>query len=196
MNISITLDDALTEEDRALLPADKLQEKVLAQQTLEDAILGGDVKYIVARRSKQGIVIKINKPAIEEMKFSWSALAVKDFQIVIATEAVLAESTEISEGSPAAVLEIVEPEATVSAEPTAILELKKTIAIKENELGFLRVRESAGASSDEIGQVKPGENFEILEEDKAVTGIIWYQIEFSEGKTGWVSSSYVTVDTK
>ena len=196
VNISITLDDALTEEDRALLPADKLQEKVLAQQTLEDAILGGDVKYIVARRSKQGFVIKINKPAIEEMKFSWSALAVKDFQIVIATEAVLAESTEISEGSPAAVLEIVEPEATVSAEPTAILELKKTIAIKENELGFLRVRESAGASSDEIGQVKPGENFEILEEDKAVTGIIWYQIEFSEGKTGWVSSSYVTVDTK
>jgi uncharacterized protein YgiM (DUF1202 family) len=51
--------------------------------------------------------------------------------------------------------------------------------------GFLRVRDQASLNGAEIGQVKPGETYALLDEQ---TG--WYQIKLTNGKTGWISSQY------
>ncbi|PIS15944.1 hypothetical protein COT62_00975 [Candidatus Roizmanbacteria bacterium CG09_land_8_20_14_0_10_41_9] len=64
---------------------------------------------------------------------------------------------------------------------------KTTITIKDNELGFLRVREEPTVTATEAAQVKPGEKFEVLEEENN-----WYKINYEEGKMGWVSGEYVT----
>ena len=63
---------------------------------------------------------------------------------------------------------------------------KDYLIVKENELGFLRVREKPTIYSSEAARLKPGDKFEILEEDQE-----WYKIEYEKGKTGWVSSLYV-----
>ena len=49
-----------------------------AQQNLEDAILSGDIRYIVTNRTVQGFTIKLNKSAPADIQFSWTALSVKD----------------------------------------------------------------------------------------------------------------------
>lgn len=75
-------------------------------------------------------------------------------------------------------------EASKSAETT---ETKKNyLIVKENELGFLRVREKPTIYSSEAARLKIGDKFEILDEDQG-----WYKIEYEKDKTGWVSSLYV-----
>ncbi|MBI2617460.1 PEGA domain-containing protein [Candidatus Gottesmanbacteria bacterium] len=60
-----------------------------------------------------------------------------------------------------------------------------SILIKDTPTGFLRVRSSASTSATEIGQVKPGEKFPLLDESQG-----WYKISFQTNKEGWVSSRY------
>ena len=68
----------------------------------------------------------------------------------------------------------------------AAQEIKKIyVEILDTPTGFLRVRAEASTSSAEVGQVKPGEKYEFLEE---VTD--WFKIKFSETQTGWVSGQY------
>lgn len=62
---------------------------------------------------------------------------------------------------------------------------KVYVEILDTPTGFLRVRQEASTSSVEIGQVKPGEKYEFLEE---VTN--WFKIKFSVDKDGWISSLY------
>lgn len=72
-------------------------------------------------------------------------------------------------------------EATAEAKPK-----KPYLIVKENELGFLRVREKPTIYSSESARLKVGDKFEILEESQG-----WYKIEYEKGKEGWVSSLYV-----
>ena len=58
------------------------------------------------------------------------------------------------------------------------------VQITQTPQGFLRVRRDASLNSPEIGRVKSGDQFEILQES---TG--WVKIGF-EGKQGWISSQY------
>jgi hypothetical protein len=65
--------------------------------------------------------------------------------------------------------------------------LKKTyVVVKENELGYLRVREKPTIYSSEAARLKPGDKFEILDEDSG-----WFKINYDTDKEGWVSSLYV-----
>jgi uncharacterized protein YgiM (DUF1202 family) len=50
--------------------------------------------------------------------------------------------------------------------------------------GFLRVRDQASLGGAEIGQVKPGETYTLLDEQSG-----WYKIKFNN-KEGWISSQY------
>ncbi|MBI2641451.1 SH3 domain-containing protein, partial [Candidatus Roizmanbacteria bacterium] len=62
---------------------------------------------------------------------------------------------------------------------------KTTILIKDTPTGFLRVREEPSIETTEEAQVKPGDEFDLLDEE---TG--WYKIEYEKGKQGWVYSQY------
>lgn len=71
-------------------------------------------------------------------------------------------------------------EATASAKTT-----KTKIVISDTPTGFLRVREEPSISASESAQVKPGDSFDLLEEQSG-----WYKIEYEKGKEGWVYSQY------
>ena len=72
------------------------------------------------------------------------------------------------------------PEATESGK------IKKSyISILDTPTGFLRVREEPAITASEAAQVKPGEKFDLLDEDNG-----WYKIEYEKGKEGWVYSQY------
>jgi uncharacterized protein YgiM (DUF1202 family) len=76
----------------------------------------------------------------------------------------------------------------VEEEPEEIL-----IEILSTPTDFLRVRSEPSTLGREVGQVEPGDQFVLLEEDEA-SG--WFKIEFGEDeegdvtKTGWVSNQY------
>ena len=67
------------------------------------------------------------------------------------------------------------------------------IEILSTPTGFLRVRSEPSTLGKEVGQVEPGDQFVLLEEDE-VSG--WFKIEFEEDEeegvvqTGWVSNQY------
>lgn len=82
-----------------------------------------------------------------------------------------------------AALEIV-PQPTISP-PSS--ESDSRIKISDTPTGFLRVRSGPSKTSTEIGQVKPGETYPLLDIKSD-----WYQIEVTLGAStsGWISSSY------
>ena len=94
------------------------------------------------------------------------------------------------------------PEATPSPTPTTISKapleitplpkqasnsaiLKPFVTILETPTKFLRVRDSANASGNEVAKVNPGDKFPYLQ-----TNGSWYQIEYQTGSNGWISASY------
>lgn len=84
------------------------------------------------------------------------------------------------------------PEATPSGSLTPTTTAKTTpsnklfITIRETGTGFLRVRSEPTINSSESAQVKPGDKFEVLDQDSG-----WYKINYTDSKTGWVSGQYV-----
>ncbi len=62
------------------------------------------------------------------------------------------------------------------------------IKINNNEVGFLRVRSGANIGFPEVAQVKPDEEYDILEEGERAS---WYKIKVGEIE-GWVSAEFVT----
>lgn len=84
------------------------------------------------------------------------------------------------------------------AKPEEVLpkptEIQTKIRINKTDVGFLRVREGAGINFPEIAQVKPDEEYEILEENEDSS---WFKINVGEteglsAQAGWVSSEYTT----
>ena len=62
---------------------------------------------------------------------------------------------------------------------------KSSILIKDTPTGFLRVREEPAITASEEARVKPGDQFDLLEENSG-----WFKIEYEKGKQGWVYSQY------
>lgn len=60
-----------------------------------------------------------------------------------------------------------------------------TVLILQTGTGFLRVRDAASLAGAEIGRVSPGESYPLLSEQTS-----WFQIEFEDGQTGWISSEF------
>jgi hypothetical protein len=72
-----------------------------------------------------------------------------------------------------------------SSEASLVATASASILILNTPTGFLRVRESDSVTSAEIAQVKPGESYTLLDEEDN-----WFKIKLTDGKVGWVSSSY------
>ena len=81
-----------------------------------------------------------------------------------------------------AYLGIGEAVSSPSAETTITVQ---KIKILETPTGFLRVRSASSSSSSQVGEVLPGEEYELLEETES-----WYRIKLKEGVEGWISKSY------
>lgn len=79
------------------------------------------------------------------------------------------------------------PEASSSATTT---NKKTVVVIKDTPLGYLRVREKPTTSASESAQVKPGEKYDLLDEEPD-----WYKIKLTN-KEGWVSAAYAEKQTQ
>ncbi len=76
--------------------------------------------------------------------------------------------------------------------PTATLPPSITVSkvlILDNpdtrELGFVRVRQGNSVLTSKIGQVIPGETYELVDEKNG-----WFEIKFDKDQTGWISAQY------
>lgn len=76
------------------------------------------------------------------------------------------------------------PLASSAAIPSPTITIP-SVLILNTPTGFLNVRESSSVASTKIGQVKPGESYELVDEKED-----WFKIKLTDGKIGWVSSSY------
>ena len=76
----------------------------------------------------------------------------------------------------------VETTPTVQPTPHAV-----QLLILNTPTGFLRVRRDPAVNSPEIGRVKPGETYPLLNEKED-----WYEIVLEDGKNGWITSQYAT----
>lgn len=65
------------------------------------------------------------------------------------------------------------------------------IQILDTPNGFLRVRNQPTTATDEIGQVRPGEKYQLIKTDSK-TG--WYDIQLTATSSGWVSNTYAVKD--
>lgn len=72
---------------------------------------------------------------------------------------------------------------------TTELVQKQSVRISDTPIGSLNVRTGPGTNYSKIGQVTPGEEFEVVKYDEAHG---WYEIKL-EGGTGWVTKQYVQV---
>lgn len=97
--------------------------------------------------------------------------------------------------TPTVFLPFLTPPATSSAKlsPTPASKpstAKPYVKISSTPTGFLRVRTAPNANGAEVGQVKPGETYPLLQK---LTG--WYQIKvnFEATSSGWISSQYSSV---
>ena len=50
----------------------------VTQANLENQILNGNLSYVITQRTTDGFAIRLNKPAPEDINFSWVALSVQD----------------------------------------------------------------------------------------------------------------------
>ena len=76
---------------------------------------------------------------------------------------------------------------TPVATPTPITQPEATVAIKA-----LNVRSGPGVAYGRVGQVKEGEKLKVLGRTEASD---WLKIVTGDGKEGWVSAEFVTVNT-
>ncbi len=78
------------------------------------------------------------------------------------------------------------PESSLKqATGSAALQTKGKIKIKDTPTGFLRVRDNPSLGASEEAQVKPGDTFDLLDQNDG-----WYKISYEPNKEGWVSSQY------
>ncbi|MDP3917760.1 MAG: PEGA domain-containing protein, partial [Candidatus Woesebacteria bacterium] len=68
------------------------------------------------------------------------------------------------------------------------IKILPTIVINKTDVGFLRVREGAGLNFPEVAQVKPDEEYEVIEENEDGS---WFKIKTGEVE-GWISAEFVT----
>lgn len=102
------------------------------------------------------------------------AKSLKGYQLIV--EAVLSEDT-IAENN--------KEEQEVENPDLVMTPQQKTVTIKETETGWLRVREKESSVSKEVGRVKPGETYPVIEETTD-----WYKIDLGDNKNGWISVNY------
>lgn len=77
-----------------------------------------------------------------------------------------------------------EPVAQATVSETILFRVK----INKTDTGFLRVRSGSSVGFPEIGQVKEGEEYDVIETGENGK---WYKIKFGESQ-GWVSANFVT----
>ncbi len=121
--------------------------------------------------------LRLVKEGYREKKIRIKLISGYRLTLVATLGIILDLQTKTATATPSAAVELI---ASSSAIPTTT-----KVVILNTPTGFLRVRDSGSLSGKEIGRVNPGEVYDLIEEK---TG--WFSIALSDGKVGWISSTY------
>ncbi|MEX2054608.1 MAG: SH3 domain-containing protein, partial [Candidatus Andersenbacteria bacterium] len=151
----------------------------------EERILAAGYTYLISRRTVSGFTIVLNKLAEEDLTFSWVALAVNEAKTFESAEVVVPASISETESE-------VEASATAASEPAATSEdvvsvPQKAVMVIPNEAGYVRLREAATVETAELAQIPIGTALPYTSVENN-----WYAVTY-DGKQGWVSGDYVTL---
>jgi len=85
------------------------------------------------------------------------------------------------------------PKASPKPSPTPVLTVNQDIpkpyaVVKETGTGWLRVRDEASSTGQEVARVDVGQRYKYLSNMEG-----WLEIEYAPGKTGWVSGQFAEV---
>jgi hypothetical protein len=85
------------------------------------------------------------------------------------------------------------PKATPKPSPSPTLQVNQDVAkpyavIKETGTGWLRVRDEAAGTGEEVARVDVGQHYKYLSNMEG-----WLEIEYSPGKTGWISGQFADI---
>ncbi len=126
--------------------------------------------------------VEIEKPGFS--KKTVRVRAVAGFKlilnVVLGTEATSQELKQVASESAQTIINTPSP----MASPTPA---GPQVIISQTPTGFLRVRATPSVAGAEIGQVKPGEVYPLVDENAT-----WYQIQLPKGTKGWISATYAT----
>jgi len=125
----------------------------------------GTTPFKSSKLSEGNHEILLSKEGYEEKKLNLKAI--KGYQLTLVVQLAKLAVKEISVEEEAKILGMVE--------------------ILDTPSGFLRVRKIASSVGEELARVKPGEKFPLIFVDEK-TG--WYEIEYDEGKRGWISNQF------
>jgi hypothetical protein len=184
------------------------------KEATDSAFLSEGVHVAVANVSEKGFMIVLNEPVPRDLTYSWIALAVTDARRVVGksveesgstlfispTPVVLGETTSVTPSlTPTpTMVSIPTPTPTIvpTLTPTPIpttspivpspIPIGQTVTVLDNELGFVRMRASYTTDSDEVGTIPVGSTIPYLDEQYG-----WYKVAY-DGKTGWISGTYVS----
>jgi len=127
--------------------------------------------------------ITISSSGYEEKTVS--AHTIGGYKLIVNVK--LAQTMEgIEEATPSGATEE-ETETTPTPKAQATPPAKPYVKVKDTPTGFLRVRMGPSTSATETAQIKPGEMYPYLDEEKDG----WLKIEYKKDEEGWVSGVYV-----
>ena len=136
--------------------------------------------------SKKGWVVSGYTKLIDAPKETASTTAATTVSTTAATTASTDVSTTASTtASTASTTTSTTAATTVSTKTTAAAQKKVLITAKP-----VNVRADAGQSYAKVGEAVKGKTYLYLGSKKAANGKVWYQIQFTASKKGWICSAY------
>jgi len=154
---------------------------------------------ILTLEGGKGLVVTSNPPAaqvkIDDQEKGTSPLALDSqqlgsFRVSLSKEGYLSRSVAVQVHSNFKTVVHIDLAQDLSKaereEPKSLI--SKSVVISATPTGWLRVRNEPGLQGAEVAKVNTGESFSLLEEKDT-----WYKILLKDGKDGWVSSQYATI---
>jgi hypothetical protein len=136
-----------------------------------DGVLAGKTPTVVKNQTESDHEIKVTKEGYKDKTVRIRAILGYRLEAIV----YLGIDPDVASSSAAKI-----PTPSVTPSTT-----KPMVLILDTPTGFLRVRDAASVSGAEIGQVKPGETYELISEETN-----WFEIKLKTGETGWISSQY------
>lgn len=123
-----------------------------------------------------------------EVEIQKEGFAKKTLRVRTVENHILVVSANLGTGE-LGTIPVVTPSITpsTSTTPSPSVGVAVSVTILPTPNNFLRVRSGAGTSFGEVARVKPGEKFDLIDEQSG-----WYEIKVDEATNGWISSQFAS----
>lgn len=149
------------------------------------------IQYSLQDVDGDGFTVVIPDAQDQDVVFNWTAVMVEGEPIkvmVLEDEEILDQPETLIAPTPSPTPTLT-PSPSPSPTPTPTPIPANTLKIISPTLGFVRMRASSSADSDQIAEIPDETELEYFEQEYG-----WYQVKFND-QLGWISSDYIIVVT-